>query len=91
MIAHGNRWRGDGPGTATPLAHVTADYESPLSTWNESPRVAYLVADLGLVVLVGVGILRRRALSRRALDQGLAWPDDDRDRALHAQAGGDLG
>ena len=32
-----------------------------------SPRVAYLVAGLGLIVLVGVGILRRSALSRREL------------------------
>jgi hypothetical protein len=30
-----------------------------------SPRLAYLVAGLGLIVLVGVGILRRSALSRR--------------------------
>jgi hypothetical protein len=40
MIAHGNRWRGDGPGTATPLADVTADYESRLSTWNECQPVS---------------------------------------------------
>jgi hypothetical protein len=56
-----------------------------------SPRLAYLVAGLGLFVLVGVGIRRRGSLSRRARDPGLAWPDDDRDRALPAQAGGDLG
>ena len=37
--------------------------------------------------VVGVGIVRRSALSRR----GFIMADDDRDRALHAQAGGDLG
>jgi DHA3 family macrolide efflux protein-like MFS transporter len=51
-----------------------------------SPRLAYLVAGLGLFVLVGVGIRRRGSLSRRARDPGLAWPDDDRDRARPCSA-----
>lgn len=34
-------------------------------TESFSPRVAYLVAGLGLAVLVGIGIMRRSTLSRR--------------------------
>jgi Major Facilitator Superfamily len=60
-------------------------------TESFSPRVAYLVAGLGLAVLAGVGIMRRSTLSRRELDPGIAWAHDHGDRALHAQAGGDLG